>query len=242
VSPSWAPHEGETPTEGADLLQGVARYGRGVLTLDVFSDVICPWCYLGHRRLEAAMERLGDDAADISLRWRAFQLDPRADDQPRDLGRAIEAKYGPGSFEVMAKRLVPLGEEVGITYDFGSALRVGTFDAHRLIQWAQASGSPHTDHLVDALFEAYFTNGANVADHQTLVAIAAGVGLDADTAGEMLASRSFADEVMSDRAEAIEAGITGVPAVAYNGATLIPGAQDTDTMEIILRRLHSKLA
>jgi predicted DsbA family dithiol-disulfide isomerase len=213
-----------------------------VLTLDVFSDVICPWCYLGHRRLEAAMQRLGNDAADIELRWRAFQLDPRADDQPRDLGRAIEAKYGPGSFEVMAERLIPLGEEVGITYDFTSALRVGTFDAHRLIQWAQASASAHTDDLVDALFAAYFTDGANVADHETLLRIAAEVGLDADATAEVLASRSFADEVMADRAEAIEAGITGVPAVAYNGATLIPGAQDTDTMELILRRLHSKLA
>lgn len=212
-----------------------------MLTLDVFSDVICPWCYLGHRRLAAAIERLGDDAADIELRWRAFQLDPRADDQPRDLGKAIEAKYGPGSFEAMAKRLVPLGEEVGITYDFESALRVGTFDAHRLTQWAQASGSPATDELVDALFLAYFTEGANVADRATLASIAESVGLDPDAASELLASRSFADDVMQDRAEAIESGITGVPAVAYNGATIIPGAQDTETMELILRRLHAKV-
>jgi predicted DsbA family dithiol-disulfide isomerase len=222
-----------------------ATRGRGtvrtVLTLDVFSDVICPWCYLGHRRLGEALARLGRDANGITLRWRAFQLDPRADDRPRDLTKALEAKYGPGSFEVMARRLAPLGEEVGIEYRFEQALRVGTFDAHRLIQWTQATDPGRTDVLVDHLFHAYFTEGANVADHPTLGRIAGQCGLDTDSVGDLLASRAFADEVMADRAEALESGISGVPAVVYNGATIIPGAQDTETMELILKRLHAKV-
>jgi len=213
-----------------------------VLVLDVFSDVICPWCYLGHRRLDEAIGRLGDDAGAIELRWRAFQLDPNATAEPGDLEKAIERKYGPGAFEAMGRRLDHLGAECGIDYRFDKALRVGTFDAHRLIQWAQATHRPRTDALADALFEAYFTHGANVADHATLVDLAEAAGLAREGASELLASRRFADEVMNDRVEAIEAGITGVPAVAYNGATIIPGAQDVDTMELIIRRLHSKVA
>jgi len=211
------------------------------MDLDVYSDVVCPWCYLGHRRLATAIARMGSDGEGIRLRWRAFQLDPRATAQPGDLRAALERKYGPGSFEAMGERLGALGADAGIDYRFDIALRVGTFDAHRLIQWAQATDRPRVDALTERLFRAYFTEGANVADHPTLIGLADDVGLDAATAGELLVSRSFADEVMTDRAEAIESGITGVPAVAYNGATLIPGAQDTDTMETILRRLHAKV-
>lgn len=211
------------------------------MELDVYSDVVCPWCYLGHRRLVAAIERMGPDGEDIHLRWRAFQLDPRATAEPGDLRTVLERKYGPGAFEAMGARLGALGVEAGIDYRFDLALRVGTFDAHRLIQWTQATDRPRVDALAERLFRAYFAEGANVADHPTLIGLADDVDLDPDAAGELLASRSFADEVMADQADAIESGITGVPAVAFNGATLIPGAQDTDTMESILRRLHAKV-
>ncbi len=169
------------------------------------------------------------------------QLDPRATAEPRDLSAAVEAKYGPGSFEAMSRRLGTLGSEIGIRYRFDRALRVGTFDAHRVILWAQAVDGPGAHALIESLFRAYFTDGANVADRATLVDLAENAGFDREKCTDMLASRSWADDVVTDQAEAMEAFVTGVPAVLYNGATIIPGAQDTDTMEGILRRLVAKV-
>lgn len=214
---------------------------RPDVELDFFSDVVCPWCYLGHRRLHEAIRRLGADGEGIALRWRSFQLDPSAGAEPRDLAEALERKYGPGALDAMRERLGALGAAEGIEYRFDRALRVGTFDAHRLILWAQATHPGAVDLLVEAMFRAYFTEGANVADVPTLVRLAAGSGLDHQEASEALASGAFADAVRSDMAAALDAGITGVPAVAYNGAVVIPGAQDADTLEIVLRRLLAKV-
>jgi predicted DsbA family dithiol-disulfide isomerase len=211
------------------------------MRLDIYSDVVCPWCYLGHRRLVAAIERLGGEEGSIELRWRAFQLDPGATAQPQDLRASIERKYGPGAFDSMTERLVELGAAAGIEYRFDRALRVGTFDAHRLLQWTQATMPNRTDALADRLFRSYFTEGANIADLDVLSGLAADVGLDAVAAADLLNSDGFADVVRSDLADAVGSGVTGVPAVAYNGAVLIPGAQDVDTMEVVLRRLLDKV-
>lgn len=211
------------------------------MQLDIFSDMVCPWCYLGHRRLSEAIERLAGEEGSIELRWRAFQLEPRATAQPRDLRASIERKYGPGAFDSMGARLVELGAAADIEYRFDRALGVGTFDAHRLLQWTQATVPERTDALVDRLFRAYFTEGANIADPDVLCALSADVGLDAEAAGDLLGTGGFADVVRSDLADAVESGVTGVPAVAYNGAVLIPGAQDVDTVEAVLRRLLHKV-
>jgi len=210
------------------------------MQLDVWSDAVCPSCYLGHRRLEEAIDRLGPEGDAIELRWRAFQLDPGATREPKDLRQAIDRKYGPGAFEAMNGRLTALGTEAGIDYRFDRALRVGTVDAHRLIQWAQATSPELVDPLVDSLFRAYFTEGANVSDHDVLRSIAVSVGLDGDAADEVLASDTWADTVVADHDEAVSIGVTGVPAVVFNGAPIIPGAQDVDTMERILRRVLAK--
>lgn len=209
------------------------------LVLDIWSDVICPWCYLGHVRLKEAIEitGLGDE---VSLRWRAFQLDPRATSTPGDLRQAIEQKYGPGAFDAMATRLDQLGTEAGINYRFDLAQRVGTMDAHRLIQWAQNESDP-PDALVDRLFRAYFTEGVNIADRQNLADLAQDAGLDRAGAVAMLAGDEYREIVVNDHQEAIENGITGVPALLFRGALIIPGAQDVDTMARILTRVHSKV-
>lgn len=211
------------------------------MQLDLYSDVVCPWCYLGHRRLVAAIERVGSEEGSIELRWRAFQLDPGATAQPQDLRASIERKYGPGAFDSMTQRLVELGAASGIEYRFDRALRVGTFDAHRLLQWTQATAPQSTDALADRLFRAYFNEGANIADLDVLARLGADVGLDAEAAGDLLNSDGFADVVRSDLADAVESAVTGVPAVAYNGAVVIPGAQDVGTMEAVLRRLLDKV-
>jgi predicted DsbA family dithiol-disulfide isomerase len=207
--------------------------------IDVFSDVVCPWCALGARRLRAALVELDGSGVlpidEVQVRWRAFQLDPGAPAEPGDLRAALEAKYGPGAFDTMTGRLTALGEPAGIDFRFDRAVRTNTFDAHRLIAWA--AGQPAgQDALVEALFVAYFTDGADVADHDTLVRLAEQSGLDGPGARGVLGGRTFADEVLADREEAREADITGVPAFVIDRRALIPGAQEVDTMVRVLAR------
>ncbi len=205
------------------------------MRIDIWSDVVCPWCYLGARRLDAALEQVGHDG--VEIHWRAFQLDPGAPAEPGDLRSAIDHKYGPGSFDTMTRRLSGLGAEVGIDYRFDIAMRVNTAAAHRLIAWAGATAPALQAPLVAGLFDAYFTRGANVAAPATLVAAATAVGLDADVAGEVLASDGFAEQVRSDQIEAHERGISGVPAFVVNDEWVIPGAQDTERMVQMLSRV-----
>src|SRR5690606_1882332 len=128
-----------------------------------------------------------------------------------DLRRALERKYGPGAFESMTRRLTALGGAEGIDYRFDLALRVNTLDAHRLLAWAGGVGVAEQGALSERLFRAYFTEGANVADHEALVRLAGEAGLDADAAAEVLASGAFAGEVQADLAAARDRDIHGVP-------------------------------
>lgn len=211
-----------------------------VMRIDIWSDVICPWCFLGKRRFDHAVEQLGG-LDGVEVRWRAFQLDPRATAEPGDLSRSIEAKYGPGSFDKMVSRLVGLGLQEGIDYQFDIAKRVSTLDAHRLVAWAwHQGGAAQQAALVERLFLAYFEHGANVADHHELVTVAGDVGLDAGAAAEVLASDRYADEVQADLAGAVDRGITGVPAFVVDDQFVIPGAQDTETFVNLLGRIASR--
>jgi predicted DsbA family dithiol-disulfide isomerase len=208
--------------------------------IDIWSDVICPWCYLGKRRFDHAIASLGGlDGAEV--RWRAFQLDPRATTEPGDLRAAMEAKYGPGSFERMNARLVGLGLEEGIKYQFDIAKRVNTIDAHRLVVWAfDAAGAAGLAALVERLFVAYFEQGANVAAHETLIGIANEIGLDGSVAAGVLDGDRYRDDVAGDLNEAAERGLTGVPAFVVNDQFVIPGAQDTETFVSLLGRIHQR--
>lgn len=203
------------------------------MRIDIWSDVVCPWCYLGSRRLADALDQVGRDG--VEVHWRAFQLDPGAPTEPGDLRVALDRKYGPGAFDSMTPRLVALGRDAGIDYRFDRALRVNTADAHRLVAWAGTQGDASP--LVERLFGDYFTEGANLADPTTLVSAAVAVGLDGAAAGEVLASGAFDDVVRSDQAEAHERGISGVPAFVIDDEWIIPGAQDTERMVQLLSRV-----
>ena len=205
------------------------------MRIDIWSDVVCPWCYLGSRRLSAALDQVG--RAGVEIHWRAFQLDPSAPTEPGDLRTALDAKYGAGAFDSMTPRLVALGQEVGIEYRFDRALRVNTADAHRLIAVAGAGSGDAQGEVVDRLFDAYFTKGADLSDRATLVSIAGDAGMDTDVATEVLASAAHGDQIAADQAEARERGITGVPAFVVNDEWVIPGAQDTERMVQLLSRV-----
>ncbi len=212
------------------------------MRIDVWSDVVCPWCYLGKRRLEVALEGL-DFADEVEVRWRAFQLDPTATSEPKDLATAIDRKYGPGAFQGMTGRLVPLGEEVGIDYRFDLAQRVTSLPALSLVAWVESEHGPNTAaRLHDRLFRAYFTEGANIADAANLVEWAVEVGADRELAGEAIATGTGRDAVASDLEGAVDRQITGVPAFVIEDSFMIPGAQDVDTIRNLLTRMHERQA
>ncbi len=206
--------------------------------IDVWSDMVCPWCYLGSRRLSTALDRFRElhPDTDVTVRWRAFELDPGAPPEPQDLRSALERKYGPGSFDSMTGRLVALGAPEGIDYRFDLAQRVNTFDAHRLVEWAASVSAEAQDRLVTAVFGAYFTEGADISDHAVLVDLARGAGLDADVATEVLSSGAYAEEVRADEAGARERDISGVPATVVDERLLVPGAQEVDTFLRVLEK------
>jgi predicted DsbA family dithiol-disulfide isomerase len=218
------------------------------MRIDVWSDVICPWCYLGDSRLLAAIDRLewGDE---IRLRWRAFQLDPGATAEPQELRPAIERKYGPGSFDAMTQRLTALGAAEGLDYRFDLAQRVGTVDAHRLLVWAAELDDPLRDRvagpqtrLATRLFRSYFTEGGNVADHDTLLGLVDDAGLDPLEAKKVLVEDLYRQEVAEEIEGALERNVTGVPAFVIEDAWMIPGAQEVDTLVTMLERARTKLA
>jgi predicted DsbA family dithiol-disulfide isomerase len=224
-------------------MTGPAALG-GDVHIDIWSDMVCPWCYLGSRRLGAALDRFAAAHPDVpvTVRWRACELDPGAPPEPQELRPALEKKYGPGSFDAMTGRLVALGTPEGIDYRFDIARRVNTFDAHRLTAWAatlehDGDGPTPQDRLVERIFHAYFTEGADVSDHGLLADLAEAAGLDREAAVEVLASGAYADEVRAEESAARAREITGVPAVVIDDRVLVPGAQEADTFLRVLEEV-----
>jgi len=201
--------------------------------IDIWSDVVCPWCYLGERRFRAALAQLPD--LEVDVHWRAYELDPRAPREPQDLVEVLERKYGPGAYASMTSRLTALGAAEGIDYRFDLTQRVNTFDAHRLVAWA-ASQAHGQEPLVEALFSAYFTEGANVGDPDTLLDLVDRVGGDRVAAGVVLAGDAYAAAVRDDEALARELEVSGVPAFVLAERVMIPGAQDVDTFVRVIER------
>jgi predicted DsbA family dithiol-disulfide isomerase len=209
------------------------------LQIEVFSDVVCPWCWLGKRRLERARAQL-DFADEIEVRWRAFQLDPQAPVEPRPYADVLARKYGRDAVPRITNRLGQLGRQEGLDYRWDRVQRVNSFDAHRLLAWAATQGTDSQDALAERLFHAYFAEGANVADRAVLASVAGEAGLDVDDAAAVLAAGAFADEVRVDLAEAAENDVLGVPSYVLAPGFAIPGAQEVETFKIMLTRLHDR--
>jgi len=209
--------------------------------IDVWSDFACPWCVLGLLRLDLALERVEHGGA-FEVVHRSFELDPRAPPRrERTMAEAVAAKYGMHREQVRAghARMTALGREVGFTFEFERVQLGNTFDAHRLAQAAR--GGPAERTLVRGLFDAYFTQGRLLSDHGVLREVAASAGLDADLVEEVLGGERYAGEVRADEAEAGVLCVTGVPFFLVAGAWPIPGAQDVETLSIVLRRAWSRL-
>ena len=211
------------------------------MQIDVWSDFACPWCALGLYRLDAA-RRVFEHGDELGVVHRSFELDPQSPARrERSMEEAAAAKYGLSAAQVRAghAQLTALGEEVGLTFDFERVRLGNTFDAHRLSQAARDTECE--DALVKGLFVAHFSEGRQLSDHDVLRDVARLAGLAEHITEMVLAGDACADAVRTDEADARELGVTGVPYFLIGGAWPVPGAQDTETMVILLRRAWSRL-
>lgn len=198
------------------------------MTIDVYADIACPWCYVGRARLKKALARR--PALNVTLQWRPFQLQPDLPPEGRDFRTVLEKKFGSWDrARQMFDRIHRMGGEDDRTFDF-DAIEVApnTADAHRLVLWAQ--DQDEGDAMATALFRAYFSEGRNVSDRDVLVACANEVGLDAETARTVLKGEDYADEVRTSQQQAQRQGITGVPCYVFDGEHAVMGAQPAETM------------
>jgi predicted DsbA family dithiol-disulfide isomerase len=218
----------------------------GTVRVEIWSDVVCPWCYVGTRRFEQAVERLAEDTDgvdDIEVVHRAFELDPTVPAEGMDLAGYLARKFGGADrLHQVRDRLDHAGADADIEFRWDGKRRVNTFDAHRLTAWALDVAGARTQHaLHQRLFRAYFTDNVDVADHGVLARLAADAGLDPDLAAEALATGAYGDEVRADEHRAGEMDIHAVPTFVIEGRWAIPGAQDIDTFTELLERAAERL-
>ncbi|MFS8050268.1 DsbA family oxidoreductase [Rhizobium sp. BR 314] len=206
------------------------------ITIDIVSDVVCPWCYLGKARLELAIAEVQDEVG-VDLNWRPYRLNPDYPPEGVDQKKALEQKLG-GAERVAQghKMLTDLGREVGIKFDF-DAIEIGpnTLDAHRLIHWAVTESREKQDKVVDALFKANFEEGRNVGDHAVLLDIAEKVGLDRSVIATLLASDADRDLIIGEIEAAQKIGVSGVPFFIFDQQYAVSGAQTPDVLAGALR-------
>lgn len=207
------------------------------MKIDFVSDVSCPWCVIGLKALEQAIAQLGD-AVTTEIHFQPFELNPQMPAQGQDITEHLAEKYGatPEQSEQTRAMIRARGEEVGFSFALDKRSRIyNTFDAHRLLHWAEQEGRQLA--LKHALFKAYFSAGENPGAHEVLVRIAGEVGLDAARAQEILSSDAYAEDVRKQQRYYLEQGINAVPAVIVNGRHLIQGGQPAKVFEQALRQI-----
>lgn len=209
-----------------------------LLSIDIWSDVACPWCYIGKRRLEAALPQ-ASGLGEVKITWHAFELDPSA---PREVNPAISyaerlaKKYGQTADQAkkMIDRVVEVARAEGLDFRFDRIRPSNTFDAHRLLAHARLVG--RQDSAAERLFHAYFTEGRCLAEPAELQAVAAEAGLDADAVSGLLASDLLAEEVRQDEQQATALGVHAVPFFVFDQRLAVSGAQPTAVFVEALER------
>jgi predicted DsbA family dithiol-disulfide isomerase len=216
-----------------DILARPKSVASRVLTVEIISDVICPWCYVGKRRLEESRELLGQDLR-IEARWQPFQLNPSMPKEGVDRRTYRLAKFGSWErSQALDAQVAAAGREVGLTFRHDLMARTpNTFDAHRLIRLAGQEGVQ--GEVVEALFSAYFVEGRDIGDHTVLTEIAERAGIPRERAEEVLHGSEGAAEVAAEEAEARRQAVSGVPTFAVGGTPVFSGAVRA---EIIAARL-----
>jgi len=206
------------------------------MKVEIWSDIMCPFCYIGKRKFEKALEQF-EHKGEVEITWKSFQLNPGMETDPGKNINQYLAEIKGWSLEQakeMNARVTHMAEAVGLKYDFDKAVVANSFDAHRLIQLAKTKGKG--DEAEERLFKAYFTEGSNIADKETLIAIAESIGLDKAEVREMLDSGKFAGNVQEDINESQQIGVRGVPFFVFNRKYAVSGAQESDAFLEVLRK------
>lgn len=213
------------------------------IKIDFVSDVSCPWCVIGLKSLEVALERL-QDQVHADLHFQPFELNPQMPPEGQDINDHLAQKYGSTPEQMAQTREAIRQRGAALGFEFGKRDRIyNTFDAHRLLHWAGEEGpSGAQKALKMALFSAYFTEGLNPASHDVLLSLVDQVGLDTARAREILHSDAFATEVRNQQAFYSQHGIRSVPAVILNDRHLISGGQPPEMFEEALRQLAAQVS
>jgi predicted DsbA family dithiol-disulfide isomerase len=201
--------------------------------IDIWSDVVCPWCYIGITRFDRALA--GFDG-DVTIRLHPFQLDPEAPIPGVPVREVYAAKFG-AEIDAALERVSSEGAREGLTFNWDRAIRGNTFDAHRAIAFARRSDLDRE--LEMQLFRAYFTSGLDISDRKVLVDAGALLGVDRAGLAAYLESDEGVDEVRAELVAGIERGITAVPSFVFEDEFLIPGAVDTASFERILEQMRA---
>jgi predicted DsbA family dithiol-disulfide isomerase len=199
------------------------------MKVEIWSDVMCPFCYIGKRRFEQALAQF-PHKDEVEVYWKSFQLNPAMKTDPtKNINQYLADIKGISlqQAQQMNARVTDMAKEVGLQYDFSKAVVANSFDAHRLIQLAKTKGKG--DDMEEQLFKAYFTEGKNTADHTTLLQLATDIGLDATEVKKVLDSNDYAEAVEQDIYEARQIAVRGVPYFVLNDRYAISGAQATET-------------
>ncbi len=203
------------------------------MIIDVWSDVVCPWCFIGKRRLESALSNFAHKDQ-VTIRHRAFQLQPDMKEiVPTAQLLANKMRVSEAQVKEMQANVCAIADGEGLCYNLDDTMSGNTFDAHRLLLWAGTIGKQ--DELLEAMYSNYFEKSKPLFAHTDLVAVALSVGIDADAAEDLLNSHKFADEVNADRNLSAQLGATGVPFFVFDMKYAISGAQPleafTQTLE-----------
>ena len=206
-----------------------------MVPLDIISDPICPWCYIGKARLDAAIAEAGENP--FVQRWRMFRLNPDMPAEGMDRQAYLEAKFGgPAGAAQVYGRIAEAARASGLDIDFGRIPRTpSTLDAHRLIRWADTAGTQPA--VAQQLFVRYFERGEDISDREVLLDVAESAGLERAVVAELLAGDADREAVEAEEAEARRMGVTGVPTFIVAGRYVLQGAQEKDTWVRAIREI-----
>ena len=210
------------------------------MEIEIFSDVVCPWCYIGKKRLDAVMDTPVGEG--VTLRWRPYQLYPNMPPGGMDRARYLEARYGADADRSrVPQRIEAEAGQVGLKLDFSAIEKMpNTFQAHRLLELAAAHGVQHE--LAELLFDYYFCSGRDVGDPDVLVEAAETLGLERDPVRDYLAGTEGVDAVRKQLQRAVDVGVSGVPCYLLAGRFALPGAQAPEVMAQFITRAKSLVA
>lgn len=206
------------------------------LKVEIWSDVMCPFCYIGKRRFEAALAQFSK-ARQVEVEWKSFQLSPNMTTQPGKSIHQFLAEHkgiSPEQAKAMNDRVAQMASEVGLVYDFSKAIPANSFRAHRFSHLAKSKGLQ--DKAEEILFRSYFTEGKNTDDVTVLAALGKEIGLDAAAVKEVLEGDQYANEVRKDIEEARQIGVNGVPFFVFNRKYAVSGAQESETFLNVMEK------